>query len=146
MADRRSAFPGLIVIRGVCLVIPLARSAALLFTAGLCLIRPARVRRAASAWKGDKSRCASMKCLLCRRMLGTGYLLTDMAGQVFAVFLAAAVTRGVVARVNRRRSRSQCNAGGRVTGPARRPFPAPVLAVMHCRGPPTVRRSDSSGC
>jgi len=45
----------LIVICGVCLAIPLARLAALLFTAGLCLIQPTRVRRAASAWKGDKS-------------------------------------------------------------------------------------------
>jgi hypothetical protein len=35
--------------RGVCLVIPLVQLAALLFTAGLCLIQPAKVRRAASA-------------------------------------------------------------------------------------------------
>ena len=40
---------GLIVTCGVCLAIPLARLAALLFTAGLCLVQPARVRRAASA-------------------------------------------------------------------------------------------------
>jgi hypothetical protein len=33
-----------IVIGGVRLAIPLARLAALLFTAGLCLIQPARVR------------------------------------------------------------------------------------------------------
>lgn len=51
-----AAMPGwLILICGVCFVIPLARLAALLFTAGLCLIQPARVRRAASAWKGGKS-------------------------------------------------------------------------------------------
>jgi hypothetical protein len=31
------------------------RLAALLFTAGLCLVQPAKVRRAASAWKGGKS-------------------------------------------------------------------------------------------
>jgi hypothetical protein len=48
-----AVMPGwLIVICGVCLVIPLVRLAALLFTAGLCLIQPAKVRRAASAWKG----------------------------------------------------------------------------------------------
>jgi hypothetical protein len=45
----------LLLICGVCLFIPLARLAALLFTATLCLIQPARVRRAASAWKGGKS-------------------------------------------------------------------------------------------
>ena len=51
-----AVMPGwLIVICGVCLAIPLARLAALLFTAGLCLVQPARVRRAASAWKGGKS-------------------------------------------------------------------------------------------
>jgi hypothetical protein len=51
-----AVMPGwLIVIRGVCLVIPLVRLAALLFTAGLCLIQPAKVRRAASAWKCGKS-------------------------------------------------------------------------------------------
>jgi hypothetical protein len=43
----------------------LARLAALLFTAGLCLIQPARVRRAASAWKGGKSPALSMKFPLC---------------------------------------------------------------------------------
>ena len=48
--------PGwLLVIRGVCLVIPLARLAPLLFAAGLCLVQPGRVRRAASAWKDGKS-------------------------------------------------------------------------------------------
>jgi len=51
-----AVMPGwLIVICGVCLAIPFARLAALLFTAGLCLVQPARVRRAASAWKGSKS-------------------------------------------------------------------------------------------
>jgi hypothetical protein len=45
----------LIVICGVGLAIPLARLAALLFTAGMCLVQPARVRRAASAWKDGKS-------------------------------------------------------------------------------------------
>ena len=41
-----AVMPGwLIVICGVCLVIPLARLAALLFTAGLCLVQPAKVRR-----------------------------------------------------------------------------------------------------
>ena len=51
-----AVMPGwLIVIRGVCTAIPLARLAALMFPAGLCLIQPARVRRAASAWKGGKS-------------------------------------------------------------------------------------------
>jgi MFS superfamily sulfate permease-like transporter len=48
--------PGwLILMCGVCFFIPLARLAALLFAAGLCLIQPARIRRAASAWKGGKS-------------------------------------------------------------------------------------------
>ena len=42
----------LIVTCGVCQAIPLARLSALLFTAGLCLIQPAKVRRPASAWKG----------------------------------------------------------------------------------------------
>jgi hypothetical protein len=51
-----AVMPGwLVVICGVCLVIPLARLAALLFTAGLCLVQPAKVRHAASAWKGGKS-------------------------------------------------------------------------------------------
>ena len=51
-----AVMPGwLMIICGVCLAIALARVAALLFTAGLCLIQPARVRRAASAWKGGKS-------------------------------------------------------------------------------------------
>lgn len=52
----------LIVVCGICLVIPLARLAALAFTAGLCLVQPARVRRAASAWKGGKSHRASDRC------------------------------------------------------------------------------------
>lgn len=51
-----AAMPGwLVLICGVSLAIPLARLAALLFTAVLCLAQPARVRRAASAWKGGKS-------------------------------------------------------------------------------------------
>lgn len=51
-----AAMPGwLALLCGVCLAIPLARLAALLFTAVLCLAQPARVRRAASAWKGGKS-------------------------------------------------------------------------------------------
>jgi hypothetical protein len=51
-----AAMPGwLLVICAVCLFVPLARFAALLFTAALCLIQPARVRRAASAWKAGKS-------------------------------------------------------------------------------------------
>ncbi len=45
----------LMVICGVCLAIPLARMAALPFTARLCLVQPASVRRAASAWKGATS-------------------------------------------------------------------------------------------
>lgn len=49
----------LIAICGLCLFFPLARLAALLFTAALCLIQPVRVRRAASAWKGGKSHRAS---------------------------------------------------------------------------------------
>jgi hypothetical protein len=44
-----------VVIRGVCRAIPLARLAALLFIAGLCLVQPAGVGRAASAWMGGKS-------------------------------------------------------------------------------------------
>jgi hypothetical protein len=44
--------PGwLLVICGVCLAIPVARLAALLFTVGLCLVQAARVHGAASAWK-----------------------------------------------------------------------------------------------
>ena len=51
-----AAMPGwLLLICGVCLAIPLARLAALLLTAVVCLSQPARVRRAASAWKGGKS-------------------------------------------------------------------------------------------
>jgi hypothetical protein len=51
-----AVMPGwLLVICGVCLAIPLTRLAALLFTAGLCLVQPGKVRRAASAWKGGKS-------------------------------------------------------------------------------------------
>ena len=45
----------LLVIFGVCLAIPLARLVVLVLTAALCLTQPARVRRAASAWKGGKS-------------------------------------------------------------------------------------------
>jgi hypothetical protein len=45
----------LLILCSVCLAIPLVRLAALLFTAVLCLAQPARVRRAASAWKGGKS-------------------------------------------------------------------------------------------
>lgn len=45
----------LLVIFGVCLAIPLARLVVLVLTAALCLMQPARVRRAASAWKGGKS-------------------------------------------------------------------------------------------
>jgi hypothetical protein len=45
----------LLVVFGVCLVIPLARLVVLLLTAALCLVQPARVRRASSAWKGGKS-------------------------------------------------------------------------------------------
>jgi len=45
-----AVMPGwLIVICGVCLAIPLARLAALLLIERLCLVQPARVRRAASA-------------------------------------------------------------------------------------------------
>ena len=51
-----AVMPGwLLVIFGVCLVIPLARLVVLILTAVLCLMQPARVRRAASAWKGGKS-------------------------------------------------------------------------------------------
>ena len=47
-----AVMPGwLLVICGVCLAIPVARLAALLFTVGLCLVQAARVRGAASAWK-----------------------------------------------------------------------------------------------
>jgi hypothetical protein len=45
---------------------PLARLAALLFTAGLCLIRPAKAVVARLARERTKSRTPpSMKCLLC---------------------------------------------------------------------------------
>lgn len=51
-----AAMPGwLIAVCGLLLIIPLARLAALLLTAALCLIQPVRVRRAVSAWKGGKS-------------------------------------------------------------------------------------------
>lgn len=51
-----AVMPGwLLLACGVCLAIPLARLAALLLAAVLCLVQPARVRRAASAWKGGKS-------------------------------------------------------------------------------------------
>jgi hypothetical protein len=46
------------VIGGVWFAISLARLAALLFTAGLCLVQPAGVRRAASAWMGATSQRA----------------------------------------------------------------------------------------
>ena len=49
----------LAIVCAVCLAIPLARLAALAFTAGLCLIQPARIRKAASAWKGGKSHRAA---------------------------------------------------------------------------------------
>jgi hypothetical protein len=45
----------LVAICAVCLVIPLARLAALLVVGMPCLIQPVRVRRATSAWKGGKS-------------------------------------------------------------------------------------------
>ena len=51
-----AVMPGwLLVIIGVCLAIPLVRLVVLVLTAALCLMQPARVRRAASAWKGGKS-------------------------------------------------------------------------------------------
>ena len=51
-----AAMPGwLILVCAVCLVIPLVRFAALAVTAALCLVQPARVRRAATAWRGGKS-------------------------------------------------------------------------------------------
>jgi len=51
-----AAMPGwLLVVFGVCLAIPLARLVVLLLTAALCLVQPARVHRAANAWKGGKS-------------------------------------------------------------------------------------------
>ena len=51
-----AAMPGwLILVCTVCLVIPLARFAALTVTGALCLVQPARVRRAATAWRGGKS-------------------------------------------------------------------------------------------
>jgi hypothetical protein len=51
-----AVMPGwLLVIFGVCLAIPLARLVVLVLTAALCLMQPARVRRAASTWKGGKS-------------------------------------------------------------------------------------------
>jgi hypothetical protein len=45
----------LLVVFGVCLAIPLVRLVVLILTAVLCLMQPARVRRATSAWKGGKS-------------------------------------------------------------------------------------------
>ena len=54
------------VVRGVGLVIPLARLAALLFTAGLCLIQPAKAPAARLARGRTASRTAlSMKCVIC---------------------------------------------------------------------------------
>ena len=56
MRSLAAVMPGwLIVICGVCLDIPLTRLAALLFTVGLCLIQPARVRCGANAWRGGRS-------------------------------------------------------------------------------------------
>jgi hypothetical protein len=53
-----AVMPGwLIVICGVWFAISLARLAALLFTAGLCLVQPARVRRAANAWMRQVAPC-----------------------------------------------------------------------------------------
>lgn len=43
------------IVCSVGLVIPLARLAALLFTAGLCLIQPAKAPAARLAWKDGKS-------------------------------------------------------------------------------------------
>ena len=57
------ATPGwLTAFCAVCLLIPLARIAALPFTAALCLIQPARLRRVASAWKGGKSNWRNEEC------------------------------------------------------------------------------------
>ena len=57
------ATPGwLAAFCAVCLLIPLAWVAALPFTAALCLIQPARLRRVASAWKGGKSNWRSEEC------------------------------------------------------------------------------------
>src|SRR4029077_19334969 len=51
-----AAMPGwLLVIFGVCLAIPLARLGLLVFTVAFCLMQPARVHRAGSAWQGGKS-------------------------------------------------------------------------------------------
>jgi hypothetical protein len=53
------------VVCNVGLVIPLARLAALLFTAGLCLIQPAKAPAARLARRRTANRAAlSMKCLL----------------------------------------------------------------------------------
>ena len=61
-----AVMPGwLLVICGVCLAIPVARLAALLFTVGRCLVQAARVRGAASAWKAGTSHRAWMNCPLC---------------------------------------------------------------------------------
>jgi hypothetical protein len=43
-----------IVICGIRLAVPLARLAALLSAARLCLVQPAGVRRVAGAWNGGK--------------------------------------------------------------------------------------------
>jgi hypothetical protein len=45
----------LLVICAVCLAILLAQRTALLSAVGVCMVQPARVRRAASAWNGGKS-------------------------------------------------------------------------------------------
>ena len=51
-----AVMPGwLLVVLGVGLAIPLVRLVVLILTAVLCLMQPARVRRATSAWKGGKS-------------------------------------------------------------------------------------------
>lgn len=67
----------LLLICGVCLVIPLARLAALLLTAALCLIQPARFRRAASAWKGGKSHRTSDKVIPIERISGAAEIMAD---------------------------------------------------------------------
>jgi hypothetical protein len=76
-----AVMPGsLIVICGSYLAIPAARPAALLFTAGLCLVQPAKTRRAASAGMGGKSHRAVndtlslARCGLRRRGLSTSHL------------------------------------------------------------------------
>ena len=56
-----AAMPGwLLVIFGVCLAIPLVRLVVLVLAAAVCLVQPARVRRAASAWKAASRTGAAM--------------------------------------------------------------------------------------